>query len=471
MRRILLNHARDQMSPEQIRGAEIDSRTDLWSLAVLFFELTAGERPFNGDTPGDVQAAILLKEFSFPADLKVPLSFRQILRRALNKDITARYQTAINFITDLKFLRSELSGTSLPETGSLSLKTAKTTAAQTIKSSQTSFFQRFLRYPLAGILLLIIGGGFWFLLNRYNQRNISTAVVSQATRITNRGKAIRATISPNGEWLAYALEEAGQQGLFLKPQNAGLNESLTLLAPSERRFSGLSFAPDSRAIYFSASNADEVFPSLYRISTDGGEPEKILENLENAPAISPNGKFIAAAYLPKDAKEYSLAIWAINQPLSQMRVVKLLEGAKLPGFIRWSVDGQTVIYIAAKKGVGNLWAQPVDGSSAHQMTHFTVNRIFSFDISLDGRSFICSRGEIAGYIVSLQLNLDKSSFPYFMIFSPMPMVLALNTAEFNLQILNGFPSQRVSGRNIFHHDLAFFCFAIIFIHIFAQFYR
>ncbi len=95
-----------------------------------------------------------------------------------------------------------------------------------------------------------------------------------------------------------------------------------------------------------------------------------------------------------------------------MRIVKLLEGAKLPGFIRWSVDGQTVIYIAAKKGVGNLWAQPVDGSSARQMSHFTVNRIFSFDISPDGRSFICSRGEIAGYIVSLQLNLDKSSFPF-----------------------------------------------------------
>ncbi|MBA2493697.1 MAG: PD40 domain-containing protein [Acidobacteria bacterium] len=173
---------------------------------------------------------------------------------------------------------------------------------------------------------------------------------------------------------------------------------------------GFALTPDGQTVYyhsyFNGSGA------LWRVSVQGGKLEKFADGNFQTPAISPDGKFIAAAYLPKDAKEYSLAIWAINQPLSQMRVVKLLEGAKLPGFIRWSVDGQTVIYIAAKKGVGNLWAQPVDGSSARQMSHFTVNRIFSFDISPDGRSFICSRGEIAGYIVSLQLNLDKSSFPF-----------------------------------------------------------
>lgn len=90
------------MSPEQIRAQKIDRRTDLWSLGVVLYEMLEGARPFEGRTNSDIQASILLdtpKPVSLNKDLP---ELDKILQKTLNKEVSARYQTADELIRDLQ---------------------------------------------------------------------------------------------------------------------------------------------------------------------------------------------------------------------------------------------------------------------------------------------------------------------------------------------------------------------------------
>lgn len=108
------------MSPEQLRGQEIDSRTDIFSLGVLFYEMIAGRRPFTGETSNHVFVAILdhspppLSQF-VPG---VPGEFQDIIDRALRKNRNERYQNVCELLADLKPLAQRTEAASeraLPE--------------------------------------------------------------------------------------------------------------------------------------------------------------------------------------------------------------------------------------------------------------------------------------------------------------------------------------------------------------------
>jgi serine/threonine protein kinase len=98
------------MSPEQAEGKRVDPRSDLFSLGVVLYEMSTGERPFKGDTSLSVLSAILKDTpksvTSLRADL--PREFARIVRRCLQKDPEERYQTAKDVRADLKALREDV---------------------------------------------------------------------------------------------------------------------------------------------------------------------------------------------------------------------------------------------------------------------------------------------------------------------------------------------------------------------------
>lgn len=152
------------MSPEQVRGEELDSRTDLFSFGLVLYEMATGHHAFSGNTPGVIIDAILNRAQVPPTQWnpELPPMLGTIIGKALEKDRERRYQSAAEMRGDLQKLKHLL------ESGRLA-------AFDEAKRLSPWRYRRFLAFAVAIILLTAAGGLAYRYLARRNRPGLTSA--------------------------------------------------------------------------------------------------------------------------------------------------------------------------------------------------------------------------------------------------------------------------------------------------------
>ncbi|HMS40872.1 MAG TPA: bifunctional serine/threonine-protein kinase/formylglycine-generating enzyme family protein, partial [Pyrinomonadaceae bacterium] len=255
------------MSPEQVRGAETDARSDLWSLGVCLYEMLIGRTPFAGENSVERLAAILHKEPEMQDN--IPPELRKILDKCLQKSPENRYQGAEEMIADLKHLRQEIefveqlqihatnntTDGDIHQTLTQYLSEHPTIAINPVKSKTS--WKMFIFY---GLLLSILTFGGWFLWQNF-RLNSARENVRKAEEFAKSERNFE----------AYDLALAAEKIL---PDNENLKKLLPTISVSL----SVNSEPNGAKVYLKRFQADEKgnFPTRHLVG------ETPIENLRIA---------------------------------------------------------------------------------------------------------------------------------------------------------------------------------------------
>src|SRR5271170_2767998 len=280
------------MSPEQVRGEELDARTDLFSFGVVLYEMATGVLPFRGETSGVITEAILNRAPTAPIRLNpdLPAELERIVSKALEKDVEFRYQSAAEIRGDLKRLKRGLDSsrisTSVAEVAADS-KPTPTVAKPASGGKVVSASRYHLAVILAAVALLAAIAMAFFLV-RHNGPVNSAAYHLLTYR---RGTIRMARFAPDGQTVVYSAAWEGAP-VEVFTTRFGTPESRPIGVPGAE-IVAISSTGEMALLLDSQQTTSQVHSgTLARMPLVGGAPREVLENVQWAD-WSPDGTQLA----------------------------------------------------------------------------------------------------------------------------------------------------------------------------------
>jgi Tol biopolymer transport system component len=313
------------MAPEQLKGADVDARTDIFALGSMLYEMTTGRRPFDGPA-GTLIAAIMTSRPQPVSELRrdAPPVLEHVIMKCLQKDPDDRWQSALDVADDLRWIGEQ--------------KTAR----------------RSWRAPLIWIaaMLIAIAAAVWIATRpRPVQREV---VIASIDPDGNRGPRLRwgpPVFSPDGKWLVWAaVDDRRQRKLWLRSIERGTTEPLPGTEDAFLPF----WSSNGRFIAFSTAHNGEL--KKYSIA------DRSVERI----AVKTNGSW---SWNRRDVilcvNARIDAIMRIPASVAGGSAAEVVRGASIGAtFTAWPSflpDGNHFLFLAKGRQSG-LWIATLDGS-------------------------------------------------------------------------------------------------------------
>jgi Tol biopolymer transport system component len=363
------------MSPEQVRGKELDARSDLFSFGAVLYEMATGALPFRGETSAMICEAIVNRApvAAVRLNSELPAELERIINKALEKDRDLRYRSAADLETDLKRLRRDTDSgrtatTILPAIPNVRSRRWLKWSAIPLLLLVAGAFLLWLRTPLPPprlvaakqitsdglpkIAFVTDGNRIYFTENpptRLAAAQVSVGGGETAPIDTPIENPIIVDVSTERSelLLGQLTTQAGEGGLWSMPVPAG----------SPRRLGNVMaraalWAPNGKLVFATGNDLDIA-------EHDGSNPRKLFTTSDptNDISVSPDGKrirFTVANFINGTSM-----IWEVRSDGGDPH--PLFPGWNNPAAEccgRWTPDGRYYFFQATRDGASNVWVVP-----------------------------------------------------------------------------------------------------------------
>ena len=432
------------MSPEQLRGKDLDGRTDLFSFGVVLYEMATGVLPFRGETSPVITEAILNRAPTAAIRLnpELPPKLEETISKALEKDREMRCQTAAEMRADLKRIKRSIDSS---RTGVVTEDSAPVPSLPAKAAPQPETRRGFMWPLLAACVLVALAAGLYAGKQIFSAAPLTPPTYRQLT--FRRGSIRSARFAPDGQTILYSAAWQGSPvDVFTARPEAPEARSMGL---SRTQLASVSSASEMAVLLNSKAIGTWVnMGTLARAPLVGGAPREVLEHVQWAdwsadgtnlvvvrdfggrnrleypigkplyetggwighPRFSPKGDLIAFIDHPVQGDDSgSLAVIDLNGNK------KTLSGEwfTIQG-VAWSPDGKEIWFTASKSGVDRtLYATTLDGKE--RMVLRLPGAVMIFDIFKDGRVLLMRaswRRELVGMTADDAKQHDLSWLDY-----------------------------------------------------------